>query len=201
MPTKHDAMGRGTIVWLGLNEEGRKFSRSVRNVTIDEYGVVGDIYNKQWRPLAGHDGDYIETDGVDAGTLVLNMRPITIVDEVEVGAASRQAKVDIASGMLRENIVVRYKAANGGNLLFSQLPTMSRMVIQGSRRKTLFLTERNSPCRTITNPIALHRGGDLQTSDRIRVSLRGKRGQMAMVWTPERVCVDVGAEFFIVPPM
>jgi hypothetical protein len=201
MPTQHEALGHGTIVWLGLNEEKGRFSRAVRNVTIDGSGVVGDMYNQLLRPLSAHDGDYVKTDGTELGTMVLNTRTITIVDDMEVQAASRQAKVEIDHGMLRENIVVNFKAANGHNVLFSKLLPMSRMVIQGSRKKVLILTEENGPCRTIANPIARFRDGDALTSERIRHCLRDKRGQMAMVKTQDRVCVDVGSEFAIYPPM
>ena len=197
-----EPIGRGHIVWLGVNQERHGFSAPRNTVVVCEDGVEGDRYRGMWRVVSGHDGDYAATDGVMKGDGVLNLRPITIVDEAEVCRAGTLTNIAITYGMLRENIVVRFESQNG-NDTFSKLPPMSRMVIGHGEPdpKVLLLTEENGPCRTICNPVALHFGGGLELADSLRKHLKGRRGQMAMVRSRATKSIHLGDSFVIFPPM
>lgn len=86
---KQDPIGHGTITWLGINpiHEPLLFSHPELSVTICENGIKGDKYRGWTRKISGHDIDYVTTDGVQKGDEVLNLRQITIIDEVEITQA------------------------------------------------------------------------------------------------------------------
>ncbi len=192
-------IGHGQIVWLGLNQKRGEFSIPRKTLRIHEDGVDDDMYRGMWREIAGHDVDYIATDGVVKGDRVLNLRQITIIEEGEVTQAGVTAGVAIERGMLRENIAVRFTA----DQKFRGLPPLSRMVINHSELnvKVLLLTEENGPCRTICQPMAVHFNGGPELADKLRDNLGGNRGQMAMVRSGKTVDVRVGDSFLIFPPM
>jgi hypothetical protein len=195
-----DPIGHGRIVWLGINQEHGKFSLSRNTLTIHKDGIEGDMYRGMWRKLSGHDGDYIATDGVVKGEPTLNMRQITIVDKAEVEAAGLLTGVEVAHGMLRENVVVMFASVNIRRK-FSNLPPFSRMVIGKVNPKVLLLTEENGPCKTICNPMAAHFDGDIELADLLRKHLKGQRGQMAMVRSSNTKDINVSDSFTIFPPM
>jgi hypothetical protein len=193
-------IGHGRIVWLGINQERGKFSLPRNTLTIHEDGIEDDMYRSMWRKISGHDVDYIATDGVTKGELVLNMRQITIVDKAEVKEAGLQSDVIIEHGMLRENLKVSFTSINERRQ-FSELPPLSRMVIGNKNPKVLILTEENGPCRTICNPMSVYYNGDVNLADLLRKHLEGRRGQMAMVRSFDTKDVQIGDSFTIFPPM
>ena len=193
-------IGHGRIVWLGVNQERGKFSIPRNTLRIHGDGVDDDMYRGMWREIAGHDVDYIATDGVAKGDPVLNLRQITTIDEGEVAKAGALAGVTIERGMLRENMAVRFTSQSFGQK-FSGLPPLSRMVIGDEDPKVLILTEENGPCRTICQPMAVHFGGGPELADKLRDHLGGNRGQMAMVRSGKTKDVRVGDPFLIFPPM
>lgn len=199
--TPHAPLGRGEIVWLGVNLQRGTFSTPRDQITIEDDGIEGDMYRGMWRAVSGHDGAYVATDGVAKGDRVLNMRQITIIEAAEMARSREAAAVDIENGMLRENIVVRYAAGSGP--AFSHLPPLSRMVINHGtpQAKVLLLTEENTPCATVCNPMAAHFGGGPELAARLKQSLGGHRGQMAMVRSARPAQVRLGDPFTIFPPM
>ena len=203
MPIKQDPIGRGSIVWLGINEKRGGFSSARRSVTIAKDGIVDDIYRGMFRKLKGHDVDYIETDGMVKGDWVINHRQITIVDSGEVVQAGLKAGAPVISrSLLRENIAVNYRPMQGCPQ-FGQIPAWSRMVIRRGEEdlKVLYLTEGNGPCKTICRPIAQHFGGDKELAANLEESLKGLRGLMAMVRSHQEVEVRVGDSFVVFPTM
>lgn len=199
---KQDPLGTGAITWLGINKDRGTFSTPQSKVVIGPCGFVDDIYSTMDRKIAGHDVDYVETDGVEKGDPIVNLRQITIVEKGEIEWGASLAGIEIEPGMLRENMVVDYQPA-GGKSTFSKVPPMSRMVIDTDEGpKVLILTEENGPCKTITRPIARHFGKDHDFAERLRTShLKDKRGQMAMVRNLVSKTVVTGASFKIFPPM
>jgi hypothetical protein len=192
-------IGHGRLVWLGVNQRRGTFSAPRNTLTIREDGIEGDMYRGGWREISDHDVDYITTDGVATGDKVLNLRQLTIVEEVEVGAAGAAAGVMIEHGMLRENMRVSFTPIVPDQT-FSKLPPLSRMVIGNGDPKVLILTEENGPCRTICRPIAVHHG-DTALADSLRAALKDRRGQMAMVRSGNIKEVQIGDTFKIFPPM
>ena len=197
-----DPIGHGQIIWLGVNQKRGEFGTPRNELRIHEDGIEDDMYRGMWRTIAGHDVDYIATDGVTKDDQVLNLRQLTIIDEAEVAQAGVNAGASIERGMLRENIAVRFTPKSCGQK-FSGLPPLSRMVINHGERNTkvLILTEQNGPCRTICQPMAVHFGGGIDLADKLRDCLRINRGQMAMVRSGKTEDVRVGDSFLIFPPM
>lgn len=198
MPITQEPLGRGHIVWVGVNIGQGTFSSSRAELTITDNGIYDDAYRGMWREISGHDVDYVATDGVKRGDPVLNLRQITIVESTEVATAGNELDLKLEPGMLRENIVVEYQSVEGTS--FSKLPPLCRMVIGDEPPKVLLLTEENGPCKTITGKIGLH----LKRPDIInplREALRGRRGQMAIVRSREPKQVKAGDTFRIFPPM
>lgn len=200
--TTQNPIGHGRIVWLGVNQKRGEFSIPRNTLRIHEDGVDDDMYRGMWRKIAGHDVDYIATDGVAKGDQVLNLRQITIIEEGEVTQAGVLAGATIERGMLRENIAVRFTPQSLSQK-FSGLPPLSRMVINHGEKnaKVLILTEQNGPCRTICQPMAVHFGGGPELAENLKAHLGGNRGQMAMVRSGKTEDVRVGDPFLIFPPM
>lgn len=196
MPITQEPLGRGRITWLGTNSERGVPSMRQEVVTVEEDGFQGDMYRGMFRQLSAHDVDYIATDGVNRGETVLNLRQITIVEQCELDAAAVTLSMKIASGMLRENVIVSYEPLS--EYKFSQLPPLSRMVVGEQDPVVLLLTEQNGPCATIAGQIGLAAGraADMKA---IRNALQGRRGQMAMVKSGASRTIEVGNTFKIFP--
>lgn len=199
MPITQEPLGHGRILWVGINSTRGTFSSFRREVDIGEDGVIGDMYRGMWRTVSSHDVDYIATDHIKLGDSALNLRQITIVDSSELRAASSEAGITIEPGMLRENMFVSFDPATPGQT-FSKLPPLSRLVIGDEDPKVLVLTEKNGPCQTITGRMAIHfKQSHLLKG--LRVALRDRRGQMAMVRSGTTRTIRPNDSFQVFPPL
>ena len=199
MPIIQKPLGHGRILWVGLNTTRGTFSSWRREIGIANDGVIGDMYRGMWRTVSGHDVDYIATDQIKRGDPVLNLRQITIADSSELKAASSEAGISIKPGMLRENLFVSFDPVTPGQT-FSKLPPLSRLVIGDEDPKVLVLTEENGPCQTITGRMALH-FKQPHLLNGLRVALRDRRGQMAMVRSGTTRTIRPNDSFQVFPPL
>ncbi len=193
--TKHEPIGHGKIVWLGVNLEPGTFSQPRDYIDVLSYGVKDDMYYGEQYISKGHDVDYEATDGMPRGTKCENARQLTITDADGYARANAKLPFYCEFGMMRENMVVDVNLIHSW-ANFSNLDPASRLVFPGKTPKILLTTEKNEPCSTSCRPIARH-FNRTDLGDDVRDAWRGNRGQMLRVKTLNQRRLRVGDRFNI----
>lgn len=150
-------------------------------------GPVGDKHYGRIRKLDGHDGRIIRNTKLRKGHPVLNTRSWTAVSFEELRIIEKKLGVQIPSGCLLENIVIR------GISNFSRLPPGTKLVFPqkaGGHQVILVILEQNTPCKIVGDRLQSHYPGQRDLSSRLTDAAENRRGVMGLVFSEGFIEVD-----------